>query len=128
MLRHHARTARGRAQQMAADTASAWRAADTCEGMARGGIPRPARRRLRAGSSVDRVLGGAAHFEKMLYDTRCCAGVRAHCGGHRSELARRVALETADFMVRELRTPRAVSRPRWTRQRRRHGRHVEGAY
>ncbi|MGI5457413.1 thioredoxin domain-containing protein [Streptomyces sp. CA-249302] len=102
LLRHHARTGAEGALQMAADT---------CERMARGGI-------------YDQLGGGFArysvdrewvvpHFEKMLYDNALLCRVYAHLwratardgvANGLSELARRVALETADFMVRELRT------------------------
>ncbi|CAL9558737.1 thioredoxin domain-containing protein [Streptomyces sp. enrichment culture] len=94
LLRHHARTGAEGALQMAADT---------CERMARGGI-------------YDQLGGGFArysvdrdwvvpHFEKMLYDNALLCRVYAHLWRTTgSELARRVALETADFMVRELRT------------------------
>ncbi|MEU3279922.1 thioredoxin domain-containing protein [Streptomyces antibioticus] len=88
------------------------------------------------------------HFEKMLYDNALLCRVYAHLWrATGSEPARRVALETADFMVRELRTAEGgfasaldadseeeVS-PEGRRQRggggRREGgtgRHVEGAY
>ncbi|MEU8545221.1 thioredoxin domain-containing protein [Streptomyces sp. NPDC048717] len=95
LLRHHARTGAEGALQMASDT---------CEAMARGGI-------------YDQLGGGFAryavgrdwtvpHFEKMLYDNALLCRVYAHLWRTTgSELARRVALETADFMVRELRTP-----------------------
>ncbi|MFE1265175.1 thioredoxin domain-containing protein [Streptomyces albogriseolus] len=95
LLRHHARTGAEGALQMAADT---------CERMARGGI-------------YDQLGGGFArysvdrdwvvpHFEKMLYDNALLCRVYAHLWRTTgSELALRVALETADFMVRELRTP-----------------------
>ncbi|MCX4737047.1 thioredoxin domain-containing protein [Streptomyces antibioticus] len=94
LLRHHARTGAEGALQMARDT---------CERMARGGI-------------YDQLGGGFArysvdrdwivpHFEKMLYDNALLCRVYAHLWrATGSELARRVALETADFMVRELRT------------------------
>ncbi|MFF4832150.1 thioredoxin domain-containing protein [Streptomyces sp. NPDC001315] len=94
LLRHHARTGSDGALQMAQDT---------CERMARGGI-------------YDQLGGGFArysvdrewvvpHFEKMLYDNALLCRVYAHLWrATGSELARRVALETADFMVRELRT------------------------
>jgi uncharacterized protein len=76
----------------------------TCEAMARGGI-------------YDQLGGGFArysvdaewvvpHFEKMLYDNALLA--RAYADLWRvtgSSLARRVAEETCDFMLRELRTP-----------------------
>ncbi len=85
--------------------AAALRMADgTLEAMARGGM-------------YDQLGGGFArysvdaawvvpHFEKMLYDNALLARVYAHSwrrGG--SALARRVAAETCDWMVRELRTP-----------------------
>ncbi|WP_327184827.1 thioredoxin domain-containing protein [Streptomyces sp. NBC_01334] len=94
LLRHHARTGAEGALQMARDT---------CERMARGGI-------------YDQLGGGFArysvdrdwvvpHFEKMLYDNALLCRVYAHLWrATGSELAGRVALETADFMVRELRT------------------------
>ncbi|MCA1219106.1 thioredoxin domain-containing protein [Streptomyces sp. 8L] len=94
LLRHHARTGAEGALQMAADT---------CEAMARGGI-------------YDQLGGGFArysvdrewvvpHFEKMLYDNALLCQVYARLWrATGSDLARRVAIETADFMVRELRT------------------------
>lgn len=119
LLRHHARTGAEGALQMAADT---------CERMARGGI-------------YDQLGGGFArysvdrdwvvpHFEKMLYDNALLCRVYAHLWrATGSELARRVALETADFMVRELRTPEGgfasaldADSDDGT------GRHIEGAY
>ncbi|GAA3495619.1 thioredoxin domain-containing protein [Streptomyces prasinosporus] len=119
LLRHHARTGAEGALQMARDT---------CERMARGGI-------------YDQLGGGFArysvdrdwvvpHFEKMLYDNALLCRVYAHLWRSTgSELARRVALETADFMVRELRTPEGgfasaldADSDDGT------GRHVEGAY
>ncbi|MGA5083555.1 thioredoxin domain-containing protein [Streptomyces pseudogriseolus] len=119
LLRHHARTGAEGALQMAADT---------CERMARGGI-------------YDQLGGGFArysvdrewvvpHFEKMLYDNALLCRVYTHLWRTTgSELARRVALETADFMVRELRTPEGgfasaldADSDDGT------GRHVEGAY
>ncbi|MFI8190918.1 thioredoxin domain-containing protein [Streptomyces sp. NPDC085946] len=119
LLRHHARTGSEGALQMAVDT---------CERMARGGI-------------YDQLGGGFArysvdrdwtvpHFEKMLYDNALLCRVYAHLWrATGSELARRVALETADFMVRELRTAEGgfasaldADSDDGT------GRHVEGAY
>ncbi|MEV5984502.1 thioredoxin domain-containing protein [Streptomyces sp. NPDC052051] len=94
LLRHYARTGSEGALQMAQDT---------CERMARGGV-------------YDQLGGGFArysvdrdwvvpHFEKMLYDNALLCRVYAHLWrATGSDLARRVALETADFMVRELRT------------------------
>nr|WSX50080.1 thioredoxin domain-containing protein [Streptomyces sp. NBC_00974] len=120
LLRHHARTGSQGALQMAAYT---------CEAMARGGI-------------YDQLGGGFArysvdrewttpHFEKMLYDNALLCRVYAHLWrATGSELARRVAVETADFMVRDLRTGEggfasaldADSEDPVT------GEHVEGAY
>ncbi|MFD5649943.1 thioredoxin domain-containing protein [Streptomyces sp. NPDC127039] len=119
LLRHHARTGAEGALQMAADT---------CERMARGGI-------------YDQLGGGFArysvdrdwvvpHFEKMLYDNALLCRVYAHLWrATGSDLARRVALETADFMVRELRTAEGgfasaldADSDDGT------GKHVEGAY
>ncbi|WKE69981.1 thioredoxin domain-containing protein [Streptomyces sp. WP-1] len=119
LLRHHARTGAEGALQMAQDT---------CERMARGGI-------------YDQLGGGFArysvdrdwqvpHFEKMLYDNALLCRVYAHLWrATGSELARRVALETADFMVRELRTDEggfasALDADSDDGE----GRHVEGAY
>ncbi|MET9128313.1 thioredoxin domain-containing protein [Streptomyces antibioticus] len=119
LLRHHARTGAEGALQMARDT---------CERMARGGV-------------YDQLGGGFArysvdrdwivpHFEKMLYDNALLCRVYAHLWrATGSEPARRVALETADFMVRELRTAEGgfasaldADSDDGT------GRHVEGAY
>ncbi|GHG79582.1 thioredoxin domain-containing protein [Streptomyces griseocarneus] len=119
LLRHHVRTGSEAALQMAAAT---------CEAMARGGI-------------YDQLGGGFArysvdaswtvpHFEKMLYDNALLCRAYAHLWrATGSALARRVALETADFMVRELRTLQGgfasaldADSDDGT------GRHVEGAY
>jgi uncharacterized protein YyaL (SSP411 family) len=95
LLRHHARTGSEGALEMAQAT---------CEAMARGGV-------------YDQLGGGFArysvdagwvvpHFEKMLYDNALLCRVYAHAWRSTgSGLARRVALETAEFMVRELGTP-----------------------
>ncbi len=97
LLRHHQRTGTdgaGPALQMAEGT---------CEAMARGGM-------------YDQLGGGFArysvdagwvvpHFEKMLYDNALLARVYAHLWRRTgSPLARRVAEETCDWMLRELRT------------------------
>ncbi|KRV46992.1 hypothetical protein AQ490_09530 [Wenjunlia vitaminophila] len=94
LLRHHARTGAPAALEMVERT---------CAAMARGGI-------------YDQLGGGFArysvdaewrvpHFEKMLYDNALLLRVYTHLWrATGSGLARRVALETADFMVRELRT------------------------
>ncbi|GGV14970.1 thioredoxin domain-containing protein [Actinomadura cremea] len=95
LLRHHART--GDAQALAM-------AGHTLEAMARGGV-------------YDQLGGGFArysvdaawvvpHFEKMLYDNALLARVYAHWWRLTgSPFARRVALETCDWMLRDLRTP-----------------------
>nr|WP_202498069.1 thioredoxin domain-containing protein [Streptomyces sp. SID5469] len=119
LLRHHARTGSEGALQMAQDT---------CERMARGGI-------------YDQLGGGFArysvdrdwvvpHFEKMLYDNALLCRVYAHLWrATGSELARRVALETADFMVRELRTGEGgFASALDADSDDGSGRHVEGAY
>ncbi len=119
LLRHHARTGAEGALQMARDT---------CERMARGGI-------------YDQLGGGFArysvdrdwvvpHFEKMLYDNALLCRVYAHLWRSTgSELARRVALETADFMVRELRTNEGgFSSALDADSDDGTGKHVEGAY
>ncbi|MEU5332911.1 thioredoxin domain-containing protein [Streptomyces asoensis] len=119
LLRHHARTGAEGALQMARDT---------CERMARGGI-------------YDQLAGGFArysvdrdwtvpHFEKMLYDNALLCRVYAHLWrATGSELARRVALETAEFMVRELRTAQGgFSSALDADSDDGSGRHVEGAY
>ncbi|OEJ40686.1 hypothetical protein AR457_13220 [Streptomyces agglomeratus] len=119
LLRHYARTGSEGALHMASHT---------CEAMARGGI-------------YDQLAGGFArysvdrewvvpHFEKMLYDNALLCRVYAHLWrATGSELARRVALETADFLVSELRTHEGgfasaldADSDDGT------GRHVEGAY
>lgn len=119
LLRHHARTGAEGALQMAQDT---------CERMARGGI-------------YDQLGGGFArysvdrewvvpHFEKMLYDNALLCRVYAHLWRTTgSELARRVALETADFMVRELRTTEGgFASALDADSEDGSGKHVEGAY
>ena len=94
LLRHHAR---------AGDPAALRMVDATCEAMARGGI-------------YDQLGGAFArysvddawvvpHFEKMLYDNALLLRVYAHLWrATGSSLAGRVALETADWMIRELRT------------------------
>jgi len=94
LLRHHVRTGSEDALAMARGT---------CEAMARGGM-------------YDQLAGGFArysvdaawvvpHFEKMLYDNAQLVRVYAHLWGVTGDpLARRVALETAEFLVRDLTT------------------------
>jgi uncharacterized protein YyaL (SSP411 family) len=94
LIRHHERT----------DSVNALNLAEgTCEAMARGGM-------------YDQLGGGFArysvdadwvvpHFEKMLYDNALLARVYAHLWRRTgSALARRVAEQTCDWMLRELRT------------------------
>ena len=95
LLRHHARTADPDALAMVRGT---------CEAMARGGI-------------YDQLGGGFAryavdagwvvpHFEKMLYDNAQLLRVYAHLWRATGDpLARRVTEETAEFLLRDLRTP-----------------------
>ncbi|QKW34120.1 thioredoxin domain-containing protein [Actinomadura sp. NAK00032] len=95
LLRHHARTGGERALEMASHT---------LEAMARGGM-------------YDQLGGGFArysvddgwvvpHFEKMLYDNALLARVYAHWWRLTgTPFARRIALETCDWMLRDLRTP-----------------------
>lgn len=119
LLRHHARTGSEGALQMAQDT---------CERMARGGVH-------------DQLGGGFArysvdrdwivpHFEKMLYDNALLCRVYAHLWrATGSEFARRVALGTADFMVRELGTEEGgFASALDADSDDGSGRHVEGAY
>ena len=94
LLRHSARTGSVRALEMAVTT---------CEAMARGGI-------------YDQVGGGFArysvdagwvvpHFEKMLYDNALLLRVYVHLWRQTGEpLAARVVAETAQFLLRDLRT------------------------
>ncbi|MGF1426944.1 thioredoxin domain-containing protein [Kitasatospora sp. LaBMicrA B282] len=94
LLRHHARTGSAAALEQVRGTAAA---------MARGGI-------------YDQLGGGFAryavdagwvvpHFEKMLYDNALLIRVYLHLWrATGDELARRVALDSADFLVRELGT------------------------
>ncbi|WP_327661818.1 MULTISPECIES: thioredoxin domain-containing protein [unclassified Streptomyces] len=120
LLRHHARTGAEGALQMAVDT---------CERMARGGIYD----QLGGGFarySVDREFT-VPHFEKMLYDNALLCRAYAHLWRSTgSELAKRVALETADFMVRELRTNEGgfASALDADSEDPVSGKHIEGAY
>ena len=95
LLRHHARTGSADALAMVRGT---------CGAMARGGM-------------YDQLAGGFAryavdadwvvpHFEKMLYDNALLLRVYAHLWRATGDpLARRVAEETAEFLLRDLRTP-----------------------
>ncbi|WEH15610.1 thioredoxin domain-containing protein [Streptomyces sp. VNUA24] len=124
LLRHHARTGSVAAREMAEGL---------CGAMARSSL-------------YDQVGGGfhryvllahadgplVPHFEKMLYDNALLCRVYAHLWrATGSELARRVALETADFMVRELRTNEggfASALDADSDDGTGSGKHVEGAY
>ncbi|WP_327704635.1 thioredoxin domain-containing protein [Streptomyces decoyicus] len=121
LLRHHARTGSEGALEMVQAT---------CAAMARGGI-------------YDQLGGGFAryavdatwtvpHFEKMLYDNALLCRTYAHLWRSTgSDLARRIAVETADFMVRELRTEQggfASALDADSDDGSGTGRHVEGAY
>jgi uncharacterized protein YyaL (SSP411 family) len=95
LLRHHERTR---------DAMSLAMVERTCEAMARGGM-------------YDQLAGGFArysvdeawvvpHFEKMLYDNALLLRVYLHWWRlSRSQLAERIARETAEFLLRDLRTP-----------------------
>ncbi|CAM3028881.1 thioredoxin domain-containing protein [Saccharomonospora xinjiangensis] len=95
LLRHYERTGSAQALSIVDLTA---------EGMARGGI-------------YDQLAGGFArysvdagwvvpHFEKMLYDNALLLRFYAHLARRTgSALAHRVAGETAEFLLRDLRTP-----------------------
>ncbi|MFF4171217.1 thioredoxin domain-containing protein [Streptomyces sp. NPDC001744] len=122
LLRHH---------QRAGSVAALEMAEGLCDAMARSSL-------------YDQVGGGfhryvltpgtggplVPHFEKMLYDNALLCRVYAHLWrATGSDRARRIALETADFLVRELRTPEGgfasaldADSDDGT------GRHVEGAY
>ncbi|MEU9132295.1 thioredoxin domain-containing protein [Kitasatospora sp. NPDC048540] len=95
LLRHHARTGSEAALEMAART---------CEAMARGGI----NDQLGGGFARYSVDAGwvVPHFEKMLYDNALLLRTYLHLWRTTGdEQARRTALATADFLLRELRTP-----------------------
>ena len=95
LLRHHGRTSSPAALEMVERT---------CAAMATGGIYD----QLGGGFARYSVDGGwvVPHFEKMLYDNALL--LRAYTHWYRttgSELARRVVGETAEFLLRDLRTP-----------------------
>ena len=81
-----------------AGAATCWRRTDSGDG-GRGDV-RPARGGF-ARYAVDRGWV-VPHFEKMLYDNAQLVGLYARLG---TEAGDRVARETADFMIRELRHP-----------------------
>ncbi|WP_369183244.1 thioredoxin domain-containing protein [Streptomyces sp. Y1] len=95
LLRHHARTGSEAALEMAVRTG---------EAMARGGL----HDQLGGGFARYAVDAGwvVPHFEKMLSDNALLLRAYLHLWrATGSPLARRVALSTADFLLRELRTP-----------------------
>ncbi|MFF1490924.1 thioredoxin domain-containing protein [Streptomyces sp. NPDC058304] len=123
LLRHHARAGSVAALEMAEGLCGAM-ARSSLYDQVGGGFHRYVLTPRNGGPLVP-------HFEKMLYDNALLCRVYAHLWrATGSDLARRVALETADFMVRELRTAEggfasaldADSEDPLT------GKHVEGAY
>ena len=95
LLRHHARTRNPGSLRMARDT---------LEAMARGGI----HDQLAGGFARYSVDAGwvVPHFEKMLYDNALLLRVYLHLWRATGDgWARRVADETAGFLIRDLRTP-----------------------
>jgi uncharacterized protein len=118
LLRHAARAGSSTALEMVDAT---------CEAMARGGM-------------YDQLGGGFArysvdqawvvpHFEKMLYDNAQLLRVYTHWWRQTGVLlGGRVAAETADFLVRELRTPEGGFASALDADSELDGRMVEGAY
>ncbi|RCV54401.1 thioredoxin domain-containing protein [Marinitenerispora sediminis] len=104
LLRHHARTSAGAAGPGSTGAAALRMARHTAEAMARGGM-------------YDQIGGGFArysvdahwtvpHFEKMLYDNALLLRAYTHLWRATGDrMARRVALDTADWLVADLRTP-----------------------
>src|SRR5262249_42431344 len=94
LLRQHARTGDAGCLDMAAHT---------LEAMARGGMYDQLGGGFARYSVDDRWL--VPHLEKMLYDNALRAGVYAHWWRLTGdELAKRIAVETCDWMLRDLRT------------------------
>ncbi|MGI8310121.1 thioredoxin domain-containing protein [Saccharopolyspora hattusasensis] len=98
LLRHHERVGIPEDGHSALELAEA-----TCSAMARGGI-------------YDQLAGGFArysvdsawvvpHFEKMLYDNALLLRTYVHLARLGDSLGERVARETAEFLVHDLRTP-----------------------
>ena len=95
LLRHHERTGSGPALELVTGT---------CEAMARGGI----HDQLAGGFARYSVDGAwvVPHFEKMLYDNAQLLRAYAHLARRTgSSLAHRVTVATAEFLLRDLRTP-----------------------
>ncbi|MFF4366408.1 thioredoxin domain-containing protein [Streptomyces sp. NPDC001594] len=123
LLRHHARAGSVAALEMAEGLCSAM-ARSSLYDQVGGGFHRYVLTPRAGGPLVP-------HFEKMLYDNALLCRVYAHLWrATGSDLARRVALETADFMVRELRTEQGgfASALDADSEEPGSGRHVEGAY
>ncbi|MEU9366955.1 thioredoxin domain-containing protein [Streptomyces avermitilis] len=122
LLRHHARTESDGALEMAGGLGEAMARSSLFDQLG-GGFHRYVLRQRPHGPLVP-------HFEKMLYDNALLCRVYAHLWrATGSELARRVALETADFMVRELRTGEGgFASALDADSDDGSGRHVEGAY
>ncbi|GAA0513293.1 hypothetical protein GCM10011581_03960 [Saccharopolyspora subtropica] len=98
LLRHHERVGSSGSGHSALEMVEG-----TCEAMARGGV-------------YDQLAGGFArysvdsawvvpHFEKMLYDNALLLRVYAHLARLGNPLGARIARETAEFLLRDLRTP-----------------------
>jgi uncharacterized protein YyaL (SSP411 family) len=124
LLRHHARTGSVAAREMAEGLCGAMTRSSLYDQVG-GGFHRYVLLAHADGSLVP-------HFEKMLYDNALLCRVYAHLWrATGSEPARRVALETADFMVRELGTAEggfASALDADSDDGTGSGRHVEGAY
>ncbi len=125
LLRHHARTESQGALDMAQGLCGAMARSSLFDQVG-GGFHRYVLRQRPGGPLVP-------HFEKMLYDNALLCRVYAHLWRVTgSAEARRVALETADFMVRELRTAEGGFASGLDADSAENadgtGRHVEGAY
>jgi uncharacterized protein YyaL (SSP411 family) len=124
LLRHHARTGSVAAREMAEGLCGAM-ARSSLYDQVGGGF-----HRYVLLAAVDGPL--VPHFEKMLYDNALLCRVYGHLWrATGSELARRVALETADFVVRELGTNEggfASALDADSDDGTGSGKHVEGAY
>ncbi|MFE9819994.1 thioredoxin domain-containing protein [Streptomyces sp. NPDC005773] len=122
LLRHHARTKSEGALEMAEGICEAMLRSSLYDQLG-GGFHRYVLRQQVDGSLVP-------HFEKMLYDNALLCRVYAHLWRSTgSESARRIALETADFMVRELRTAEGgFASALDADSEDADGKHVEGAY
>ncbi|MCX4819001.1 thioredoxin domain-containing protein [Streptomyces sp. NBC_01142] len=122
LLRHHARTESAGAREIAEGLCRAMACSSLFDQVG-GGFHRYVLSQERNGPLVP-------HFEKMLYDNALLCRTYAHLWRVTgSDLARRVALETADFMVRELRTAEGgFASALDADSADRSGRHVEGAF